>query len=78
MFFRAKASSQYRAEVMLDLGRSRETEVELRGKRFVVHSKAHGVVSSIVWSVGARLPATVRRVGEAEAERAHKPSKHAA
>ncbi len=66
------------AEVMRDLGRLRETEVELQGKRFVVRSKAYGAVGQIVRSVGARLPATVRRVGEAGAEPAQKPTKQAA
>ena len=60
-------------DVMRDLGRLRETEVELQGKRFVVRSKAYGAVGKVVHCVGARLPATVRRVGEEDTESARRP-----
>ena len=53
-------------DLMRDLDRLRETAVELQGKRFVVRSKAYGAVGKVVQCVGARLPATVRRVGKEE------------
>ncbi len=55
-------------DLMRDLGRLRETEVELQGKRFVVRSKAYGAEGKVAQCVGARLPATVRRVVEEGAE----------
>ena len=53
-------------DLMRDLDWLRETAVELQGKRFVVRSKAYGAVGKVVQCVGARLPATVRRVGKEE------------
>ena len=43
-------------DLLRDLGRLRETEVELQGKRFVARSKAYGAVGKVVLCVGARLP----------------------
>ncbi len=65
-------------DLMRDLGRLRETEVELQGKRFVVRSKAYGVVGKVAQCVGARLPATVRRVGQESAEPAREPAQQLA
>ena len=65
-------------DLMRDLGRLRETEVELQGKRFVVRSKACGEVGKVAQCVGARLPATVRRVGEDSAESAREPTEQLA
>ena len=65
------------ADLMRDLGRLRETEVQLQGKRFVVRSKAYGMVGQVAQCVGARLPATVRRVSGERAEAAQAPTQRA-
>ena len=65
------------ADLMRDLGRLRETEVQLQGKRFVVRSKAYGAVGQVAQCVGARLPATVRRVSGERAEAAQAPTQRA-
>lgn len=51
------------ADVIRDLGRLSETEVELQGKRFAVRTQAQGAVAQILRCVGARLPLVIRQCG---------------
>ena len=50
------------AQLLRDLGRLRETELELQVKRYVLRSKAYGLVGRVLQCKGARLPATIRQL----------------
>ena len=65
------------ADVMRDLGRLSETEVELQGKRFAVRTQAQGAVAQIVRCAGASLPLVIRQCGRSAREAKPEVSKAA-
>ena len=65
------------ADVIRDLGRLSETEVELQGKRFAVCTQAQGAVAQIVRCAGASLPLVIRQCGRSAREAKPEVSKAA-
>ena len=65
------------ADVIRDLGRLSETEVELQGKRFAVRTQAQGAVAQIVRCVGASLPPVIRQCGGSDRQAQPEESKAA-
>ena len=55
------------ADILRDLDALSEVEIENRGRRFLVRSRAKGATVAILRCVGARLPITIRRIDEAPA-----------
>jgi hypothetical protein len=50
------------ADVIQDLGRLEEIEVDQKGRRFMLRTQAQGVAGKVCQAVGVALPPTVRRV----------------